>query len=68
MRKNWLITNLNKKYLLKAGNKTFCCHIGSGVLKKAAKTFFVLIVAAKDNVPPVKALPMHNISGFGGSP
>ena len=37
MRKNWLITNLNKKYFLKAGNKTFGCQIGSGGLKKAAK-------------------------------
>ena len=37
MRKNWLITNLNKKYFLKAGNKTFLCQIGSGGLINAAK-------------------------------
>ena len=37
MRKNWLITNLNKKYFLKAGNKIFGCQIGSGGLKNAAK-------------------------------
>ena len=37
MQKNWLITNLNKKYFLKVGNKTFGCQIGSGGLKKSSK-------------------------------
>ena len=33
MQKNWLVTNINKKYFLKVGNKTFSCQIGSGGLK-----------------------------------
>ena len=37
MQKNWLIININKKYFLKAGNKTFSCQIGSGGLKNSAK-------------------------------
>ena len=37
MQKNWLLTNINKKYFLKAGNKIFFCQIGSGGLKIAAK-------------------------------
>ena len=37
MQKNWLVTNINKKYFLKAGNKTFSCQIGSGGLKNSAK-------------------------------
>ncbi len=37
MQKNWLITNSNKKYFLKAGNKTFFCQIGSGGLTNASK-------------------------------
>ncbi len=37
MQKNWLLTNINKKYFLKAGNKIFSCQIGSGGLKNAAK-------------------------------
>ena len=37
MQKNWLLTNINKKYFLKFGNKTFFCQIGSGGLKNANK-------------------------------
>ena len=37
MQKNWLVTNINKKYFLKAGNKTFPCQIGSGGLKNSAE-------------------------------
>ena len=37
MQKNWLLTNINKKYFLKAGNKIFFCQIGSGGLTIAAK-------------------------------
>ena len=37
MSKNWLLTKLNKKYFLKAGNKMFRCQIGQGGLMKAAK-------------------------------
>ena len=37
MQKNWLVTKLNKKYFLKAGNKIFACQIGSGGLKIASK-------------------------------
>ena len=37
MQKNWFVKNINKKYLLKAGNKTFFCQIGAGGLKNAVK-------------------------------
>ena len=37
MQKNWLVTKLNKKYFLKAGNKIFACQIGSGGLKNPEK-------------------------------
>ena len=37
MQKKWLITNLNKKYFLKVGNKVFRCQVGSLGLKNAAK-------------------------------
>ena len=37
MQKNWLIININNKYFLKAGNKTFACQIGSGGLKNSAE-------------------------------
>ena len=37
MQKNWLVINLNKKYFLKVGNKTFQCQIGTGEIKNAAK-------------------------------
>ncbi len=37
MKKNWLVTNLNKKYFITVGNKTFDCQIGSGGLKNPAK-------------------------------
>ena len=37
MQKNWLVTNINKKYFLKAGNKIFSCQIGSGGLKNSAE-------------------------------
>ena len=36
MKKNWLITNLNKKSFLKVGKKVFGCQIGSGGFKNAA--------------------------------
>ena len=37
MQKNWLIKNINKKYFIKVGNKTFGCQIGSGGLNNASK-------------------------------
>ena len=37
MQKNWLVTNINKKYFLKVGNKNFFCQIGSGGLKNSAE-------------------------------
>ena len=37
MQKNWLLINLNKKYFLKVGNKTFECQIGTRGLNPAAK-------------------------------
>ena len=37
MKKNWKVINLNKKYFLKAGNKTYNCQVGSGGLQNVAK-------------------------------
>ena len=37
MQKNWLVTNLNKKYFLKVGNKFFRCQLGAAGLKNAVK-------------------------------
>ena len=37
MKKNWLVTNLNKKCFLKVGNKVFRCQIGLGGLNNAVK-------------------------------
>ena len=37
MYKDWLVINLNKKYFLKVGNKTFRCQIGTGGSKNVAK-------------------------------
>ena len=37
MQKSWLVTNLNKKYFLKVGNKTFRCQIGTGGLENVKK-------------------------------
>ena len=37
MSKNWLVTNLNKKYFLKARNKIFSCQIGEGGFTSAKK-------------------------------
>ena len=37
MQKNWLVTNINKKFFLKAGNKIFSCQVGSGGLKNSAQ-------------------------------
>ena len=37
MKKNWLVSNLNKKYFLKVGNKVFRCQIGLGGLNNAVK-------------------------------
>ena len=37
MQKNWLIKYINKRYILKFGNKIFECQIGNGGLKNAKK-------------------------------
>ena len=37
MQKNWLVTNLDKNYFLRVGNKVFRCQVGSLGLKNAAK-------------------------------
>tara|TARA_A100001015_G_scaffold36346_1_gene40075 strand:- start:4 stop:546 length:543 start_codon:yes stop_codon:yes gene_type:complete len=37
MQKNWLVTNFNKKYFLRVGDKVFRCQIGKGGLNGAAK-------------------------------
>ena len=37
MQKNWLIININKKYFLRIGNKSFSCQIGKGNLNTAVK-------------------------------
>ena len=36
MQKNWLVTNLDKNYFLRVGNKVFRCQVGSLGLKNAA--------------------------------
>ena len=37
MQKNWLVINLNKKFFLKVGNKSFICQIGEGGFNNPAK-------------------------------
>jgi len=37
MKNSWRLINLNKRYLLKAGNRIFRCQIGSKGLKSPAK-------------------------------
>jgi len=37
MQKNWLVTNINEKYFLRAENKKYSCQIGSGGLRNSVK-------------------------------
>ena len=37
MKKYWKVINLNKRYFLKVGNKTYNCQVGSGGLQNVAK-------------------------------
>jgi L,D-peptidoglycan transpeptidase YkuD (ErfK/YbiS/YcfS/YnhG family) len=37
MHKNWSVTNLNKEYFLKVGNRVFRCQVGTGGFKNVAK-------------------------------
>ena len=56
MQKNWLVININKKYFLKVGNKSFSCQIGKGGLNKAVKkelsTNTNVIISGDFNVIP----------------